>query len=123
MTDVIRRKSSFVRLLAHTTVHLGCEDDLLTTTSTLTQPTTDDVLGDPFPDFPAIDICCIEEVDPFVDALSIMAKLSGSLVSGPKFIVPRQSRLTLRPVRPRFVYSIDTLLRNTSKMDVFRLIQ
>src|ERR1700759_5314106 len=31
--------------------------------------------------------------------------LSGG-VSGPKFMVPRQSRLTLRPVRPRCVYSM-----------------
>ena len=30
------------------------------------------------------------------------SKLSGSLVWGPKFIVPRQSGLTSRPVRPRW---------------------
>ena len=28
---------------------------------------------------------------------------SSSVVSGPKFMVPRQSRLTERPVRPRWV--------------------
>src|SRR2546430_194570 len=43
---------------------------------------------------------------PCSSARSMMAKLSGSVVLGPKFIVPRQSRLTLRPVRPRFVYSM-----------------
>ena len=43
---------------------------------------------------------------PCSSARSMMAKLSGSVVCGPKFIVPRQSRLTDRPVRPRFVYSI-----------------
>src|SRR6185503_4963707 len=31
---------------------------------------------------------------------------SVSSVSGPKFMVPRQSRLTLRPVRPNRVYSM-----------------
>ena len=30
----------------------------------------------------------------------MIRKASASLVSGPKFMVPRQSRLTLRPVRP-----------------------
>src|SRR5262245_2686383 len=34
----------------------------------------------------------------------MIAKLSGSLVNGPKFIVPRQSRLTCKPVRPSDVY-------------------
>src|SRR4051812_43980250 len=40
----------------------------------------------------------------------MMAKLSASLVWGPKFIVPRQSRLTCRPVRPRDVYCMLLLL-------------
>src|SRR6266516_1819331 len=40
----------------------------------------------------------------------MMAKLSGSVVFGPKFIVPRQSRLTRSPVRPRFVYSMPVTL-------------
>ncbi len=31
---------------------------------------------------------------------------SGSVVSGPKFMVPRHSRLTDRPVRPRWVKSM-----------------
>jgi hypothetical protein len=36
---------------------------------------------------------------------------SSSEVSGPKFIVPRQSRLTSSPVLPRWVCSIDYLPR------------
>src|SRR5690348_1604037 len=39
-------------------------------------------------------------------ARSMILKLSASLVSGPKFIVPRQKRLTTNPVRPRWVYFI-----------------
>src|ERR1017187_10064525 len=39
-------------------------------------------------------------------ALSMMVNEVASSVSGPKFIVPRQRRLTRRPVRPRWVYSI-----------------
>src|SRR5918995_250969 len=39
-------------------------------------------------------------------ARSMIEKLSCSDVSGPKFIVPRQSGLTLRPSRPRCTYSI-----------------
>src|SRR5689334_3828265 len=37
-------------------------------------------------------------------ARSMILKLSASLVSGPKFIVPRHKRLTTSPVRPRWVY-------------------
>src|SRR5450755_1157572 len=36
----------------------------------------------------------------------MMACASAGGVSGPKFIVPRHRRLTLRPERPRWVYSI-----------------
>src|SRR2546423_81777 len=43
---------------------------------------------------------------PCSSARSMIVKLSGSVVLGPKFIVPRQSRLTSSPVRPRFVYSM-----------------
>ena len=34
----------------------------------------------------------------------MIAKASASMVCGPKFIVPRQSWLTFRPVRPSCVY-------------------
>ena len=40
----------------------------------------------------------------------MMAWLSFSVVCGPKFIVPRHRRLTLRPVRPSDVYSMVFLL-------------
>src|SRR4051794_18659417 len=39
-------------------------------------------------------------------AASMIAWLSGSSVSEPKFMVPRQSRETVSPDRPRWVYSI-----------------
>src|SRR5919109_2855420 len=41
---------------------------------------------------------------PRSSAASMTAKLSASVVCGPKFIVPRQRRLTLSPVRPRLTY-------------------
>src|SRR5881396_2737464 len=47
---------------------------------------------------------------PSSSALSMIAKLSASLVCGPKFIVPRHSRLTCKLVRPRCVYSMAVLL-------------
>src|SRR5437763_11325199 len=46
-------------------------------------------------------------------ARSMTAKLSLSLVCGPKFMVPRQRRLTFRPVRPRCAYCISVLVRVT----------
>ena len=36
-------------------------------------------------------------------ARSMMSWLSVTSVTGPKFMVPKQRRLTLRPVRPRCV--------------------
>src|SRR5689334_11175564 len=47
-----------------------------------------------------------KKLTPCSSARSITTQLSSWLVSGPKFIVPRQSRLTTRPVRPRLVYSM-----------------
>ncbi len=41
-------------------------------------------------------------------ARSITAYESSRPVTGPKFIVPRQMRLTSRPVRPRCVYSTES---------------
>src|SRR5690348_8892731 len=43
-------------------------------------------------------------------ARSMMLWLSSTSVTGPKFIVPRHSRLTERPVRPRCVYSMASSL-------------
>ena len=49
----------------------------------------------------------------------MIAKLSASVVCGPKFIVPRQSRLTFRPVRPRFEYrTVSFLSRDAVVVDV-----
>src|SRR5688572_175788 len=41
---------------------------------------------------------------------SMIRKLSSSDVTGPKFMVPKQKRLTVRPVRPRLVNSIPQTL-------------
>src|SRR5207245_11314542 len=43
-------------------------------------------------------------------ARSMSAKLSPSLVSGPKFMVPRQRRLTRSPLRPRWTYCMAGVL-------------
>src|SRR2546426_7472427 len=43
-------------------------------------------------------------------ARSMSAKLSPSLVRGPKFMVPRQRRLTRSPVRPRWTYRMAGVL-------------
>ena len=45
---------------------------------------------------------------PASSAASMIAWLSASSVCGPKFIVPRTSRLTLSPVRPSCVYFMTT---------------
>src|SRR5947208_7286481 len=43
-------------------------------------------------------------------ARSMIAKLSASLVSAPKFMVPGQRRLTRSPVRPRWTYCMAGVL-------------
>src|SRR5215471_10953897 len=48
---------------------------------------------------------------PYATAESMIVCDSASGVSGPKFIVPRQSRLTTRPRWPTCVYSIAGSLR------------
>src|SRR5207302_4188645 len=50
-------------------------------------------------------------------ARSMMAMLSASVVRGPKFIVPRQSGLTLSPVRSRLRYSIRVTLPPAVRCD------
>src|SRR5262245_50229685 len=54
-------------------------------------------------------------------ARSMIAKLSGSVVRGPKFIVPRQSLLTFRPVRPRLVYSMHRYLVGMAALRLRRM--
>src|SRR6266498_2746968 len=49
---------------------------------------------------------------PSSSARSMIAWESASEVSGPKFIVPRQSRLTRSPVRPRCAYCIEAPRRS-----------
>src|SRR3954452_9898157 len=52
---------------------------------------------------------------PFSMARSMMRCASGSSVTGPKFIVPRTSRETDRPLRPRCVYSMAPNLRRPAR--------
>ena len=47
----------------------------------------------------------------------MMAWESSSGVSGPKFMVPRQNRLTMSPSRPRCVYSMGFLLVGTPRFE------
>src|SRR5579862_3458038 len=65
----------------------------------------------PSPIFQPYTLAVSKKLIPCSWARSMIAKLSSSVVFGPKFIVPRHNRLTLRPVRPNWVYS-NTLLRN-----------
>ena len=55
----------------------------------------------PSPVLPPYTLAVSKKVMPSSKARSMMRKLSGSLVYGPKFIAPRQSRLTLKPDLPR----------------------
>src|SRR5512135_2304835 len=52
-----------------------------------------------------------KKVMPCSSARSMIVKESSSEVSGPKFIVPRHSRETSRPARPRWVYLMRRSLR------------
>src|SRR4029077_2026115 len=63
----------------------------------------------PSPVFQPYTFAVSKKLRPSSSARSMMAKLSASLVSGPKFIVPRQSRLTFTPDRPRWTYCIGTV--------------
>src|SRR5437667_5925519 len=50
-------------------------------------------------------------------ARSMRTKLSASLVWGPKFMVPRQRRLTRSPVRPRRTYSMGAVVARADGLD------
>ena len=58
-----------VWILSHTSVHLGCQDNFIASASSLSQPATDNMLGDPFSNLPTVDISRIEEVYSFFKGL------------------------------------------------------
>src|SRR5919106_1466057 len=64
----------------------------------------------PSPFFQPYTFAVSKTLIPRSSAASMTAKLSASLVTGPKFIVPRQRRLTTRPVRPRVAYCMPARL-------------
>src|SRR5262249_54706552 len=59
---------------------------------------------------------------PYSRARSIIAKLACSSARGPKFIVPRQTRLTCRPVRPSEVYCIMVVSQYTLAQSEIRTV-
>src|ERR1044072_9246453 len=65
----------------------------------------------PSPCFQPYTLAVSEKLMPCSCALSMIAKLSSSDVSGPKFMVPSTRRDTDRPLRPRCVYSMIANLR------------
>ncbi len=58
------RDAGFVRPLAHLVVHLGRQDHLVAALAALGEPAPDDLLGDAFTEFPAVDVGGVEEIDP-----------------------------------------------------------
>ena len=68
------------------------------------RPTICSVTPSPF--FQPYTLAVSKKLMPSSRARSMIVWESSSEVSGPKFIVPRQSRLTSSPVRPRWVCSI-----------------
>src|SRR5215510_4949672 len=61
--DMQSRQARLIRPVAHTAVHFRRQHDLVTTTTALGKPTTEDLFGPPLTDLPAIDIRRIKEVD------------------------------------------------------------
>ncbi|OFV49804.1 hypothetical protein BCR59_13660 [Klebsiella pneumoniae] len=86
----------------------GNQNDAFTA-ATLLKPATNNFLGQPraLLDigrlFSAIHVCCINEIDTRLKRLIQNAGAGLLVVTSPKFMVPRQRRLTFRPVRPRCV--------------------
>src|SRR6185503_11238072 len=72
----------------------------------------------PSPVFQPYTFAVSKKLRPSSSARSMMAKLSASLVSGPKFIVPRQSRLTFTPERPRWTYCIGKIPYHTREYGI-----
>jgi hypothetical protein len=108
-------EAAVVRAVAHLTVDFGREDDPVPAPATLREPAADDLLGDALAGAPAVDVRGVEEVDAELERPVPIAKLSASLVSGPKFMVPRPSRLTFSAVRPRRAYCMGTLLARVAE--------
>ena len=61
--DVIGGQEALVGPFAHAPEDLGGDDDFLAPTAALREPAPDDLLGDAFAHFPAVDVGGVEEVD------------------------------------------------------------
>src|SRR6476620_3014630 len=79
----------------------------------------------PSPSFHPYTFAVSKKFNPSSSARSMIAKLSASVVSGPKFMVPRQSRLTLTPERPSCTYCMDPLssASDADRFDAFDLVR
>lgn len=99
-----------VQLVVHGTVYLGRQHNLLAASAAQLEPAADDCLCKSGIFTPAVNIGGIKKLTPASSAASIIRNASFSSVIGPKFIVPRQSRLTFNPDFPSFVYCISRSL-------------
>src|SRR4249920_2217746 len=61
--DVQGRQATLIRPLAHPAEHLRCQDDFLTPSPALGEPTPHDLLRPPFARLPAIDVRRVEKVE------------------------------------------------------------
>src|SRR6476659_5758550 len=79
----------------------------------------------PSPIFHPYTFAVSKKFSPNSSARSMIAKLSASVVSGPKFMVPRQSRLTLTPERPSCTYCMAPLssASDADRFDAFDLVR
>ncbi len=66
----------------------------------LRQPAADDLFAQPFARLAAVDVGRVEEIEAHVER-RVQHGLTFAPVSVPKLPVPRHSRLTFSPVRPR----------------------
>ena len=66
--NVQRREAAFVGPVAHIAVDFGGDDDFLAPPAALREPAPDDLLGDAFALFPAVDVGGVEEVDALAPA-------------------------------------------------------
>ena len=101
--DVERGELAGVGPVVHVAVELGRDDRPLAPAAALGEPVADDGFRGALARRSAVDVGGVEEIDALLVGRSMIENESGSLVSQPKFMVPRQIRLTERPLRPRWV--------------------
>ena len=94
----------------HGAVQLGGEHRVLPALAALGEPAAEDFLRPAAVARPAVDVGGVDEIDAGACAESMMAWAWASSVCGPKFMVPRHRRETVRPERPRCVYCIADFL-------------